>query len=287
MAEILEKIMKIHRVKKNTFFFFCMYKMVEISADTFAKSSIHTIEQLRKGKKLALWIRIKDIGRELDVENIYDLIDKEIKGKFKTNNFTDEQNEKYKRHGSELIESEQFMYAHECIIIPIIMHCRVSTPKSIEFKSKLGFNQFDITLTKEQSILKSVMDTFERENMQTQYSVLGYRIDIYFHDYRLAIEVDEKGHKDRNTNDEIQGQKALEKELGCKFIRINSDEEIFNIFKTINETNRHIKESTKKITKNSAINDVKELLKAASKLRNNDIISTFTRNFVKHFLPTI
>ena len=101
------------------------------------------------------------------------------------------------------------MYAHECIIIPVIMHCRVSTPKSIKFRSKLGFSQYDITLTKKQSVLKSIMDAFEGENMQTQYSVLGYRIDLYFHDYKLAIEVDEKGHKDRNIDHEIQRQKAL------------------------------------------------------------------------------
>ena len=47
------------------------------------------------------------------------------------------------------------------------MHCRVSTPNSTEFRSKLGFNQYDITLTKERSLLKSVMDAFEGENMQT------------------------------------------------------------------------------------------------------------------------
>ena len=76
------------------------------------------------------------------------------------------------------------------------MHCRVATPKSIEFRSKLGFNQYDITLTKEQSVLKSVMDAFEGENMQTRYSVLGYRTDLYFHHYKLAIEVDEKRRKD-------------------------------------------------------------------------------------------
>ena len=46
------------------------------------------------------------------------------------------------------------------------MHCRVSAPKSIEFRSKLGFNQDDMTLTKEQSVLNSVMDAFEGENMQ-------------------------------------------------------------------------------------------------------------------------
>ena len=139
------------------------------------------------------------------------------------------------------------MYAHECIIIPVIKHCRVSTPKSIEFRSKIGFNQYDIMLTnKEQSVLKSVMDAFEGENMQIQYSVLGYKIDIYYHDHRLAIEVDEKRHKDRNINDEIQRQKAIEKQLGCEFIRINPDKEKFNIFKAINEIHRHIKESNKK-----------------------------------------
>ena len=48
------------------------------------------------------------------------------------------------------------------------------------------------------------MDAFEGENMQTQYSVLGYRINLYFHDYKLAIKVDEKGHKDGNIDHEIQ-----------------------------------------------------------------------------------
>ena len=96
------------------------------------------------------------------------------------------------------------MYAHKSITIHIIIHCRVSTPKTIEFRSKLGFNQYDITLTKEQSVLKSIMNVSEGEHMRTQCRILGYRIDLYFH---------EKGHKDRNINDEIQGQKALETNL--------------------------------------------------------------------------
>ena len=60
------------------------------------------------------------------------------------------------------------------------MHCRVAKLKSIEFRSKLGFNQYDITLTKEQSVLKSAMDAFGGENMQTQYSVLGYKLIFIF-----------------------------------------------------------------------------------------------------------
>ena len=60
--------------------------------------------------------------------------------------------------------------------------------------------------------------------MQTQCSILGYRIDLYFHKYKLAIELNELGHGNRNFNDEIERQKALEKELNCVFIRINPDE---------------------------------------------------------------
>ena len=59
--------------------------------------------------------------------------------------------------------------------------------------------------------------------MQTQYSVLGYRADLYFHKYKLAIEVDELGHTDRNNNSEIERQKKLEREHNCVFIRISPD----------------------------------------------------------------
>ena len=45
----------------------------------------------------------------------------------------------------------------------------------------------DIFLTKGQSVLKSIMEVFEGENMQTQYSALGYKIDLYFYVYKLAI----------------------------------------------------------------------------------------------------
>ena len=54
---------------------------------------------------------------------------------------------------------------------------------------------------------------FEGEVMQTQYSVLGYSINLYFHKHKLAIEVDELGHADRNLSNEIERQKVLEKEL--------------------------------------------------------------------------
>ena len=74
-----------------------------------------------------------------------------------------------------------------------------------------------------------------------QYSVLGYRTDLYFHEYNLAIEDDELGHTNRNINNEIERQKALEKKLNCVFIRINPDEKHFNVCKEIKKIHRHIK----------------------------------------------
>ena len=95
-------------------------------------------------------------------------------------------------------------------------------------------------------MINLIKDTFEGENIQyTQYSVLGYWIDLYFYEYKLAIEVDKLGHTNRNINNEIERQKALEKELNCVFIRINPDEKDFNIFKEIHKIHRHIKNHLK------------------------------------------
>ena len=119
------------------------------------------------------------------------------------------------------------------------MDCR--TDKSCSLKKNLGFKLHDVINTKEQTITNSIKDMFEGENVQTQYSVLGYRTDLYFHKYKLASEVDELGHTDRDINNEIERQKALEKELNCAFIRINANEKDFNIFKEISKIHRHIK----------------------------------------------
>ena len=68
-----------------------------------------------------------------------------------------------------------------------------------------------------------------KEKMQTQYSVLDYGIDLYFHDYRLAIEFIEKCHEEID-NHEIEKEKATEKELGSEFIRIDPDKVFFYYF---------------------------------------------------------
>ena len=68
-----------------------------------------------------------------------------------------------------------------------------------------------------------------------------YMIELYVHDYKLAIEIDESGHCSRNIDYKIKKQKTIEQELGYKFIRIDLEKEDFDIFRAINEIFRHMK----------------------------------------------
>ena len=51
---------------------------------------------------------------------------------------------------------------------------------------------------------------------------ISFRIDVYFDEFLLAVEIDEKGHTNGDLNFEKKRPEALEKKLACKFIRINT-----------------------------------------------------------------
>ena len=70
------------------------------------------------------------------------------------------------------------------------MDCRTDKSCSLK-KKKLRFKLHDLINTKEQKITNLIKDIFEGENIQTQDSVLGCRIDLYFHKYKLAVEFDD------------------------------------------------------------------------------------------------
>ena len=67
---------------------------------------------------------------------------------------------------------------------------------------------------------------------------------LHFHDQKLSIEYDVKGHTIGDIDFEVKRQKATGKELICEFMRFNPDDpeffrEIF--FKVIN--NKNLKET--------------------------------------------
>ena len=57
-----------------------------------------------------------------------------------------------------------------------------------------------------------------------------YMINFYLPERKLAIEVDELGHFDRDQITEKKRQKELEEYLGCTFIRTNPDGNDFSVY---------------------------------------------------------
>ena len=84
------------------------------------------------------------------------------------------------------------------------------------------------------------MEAFPNQKILLQHSVLSYQIDLYFIEHKLPIQVDEKAHTDRNIDYEIERQKAIEKELGCKFIRVSLDAENYDISSEVGKIHNHI-----------------------------------------------
>ena len=80
---------------------------------------------------------------------------------------------KYKIDRARLFKgSKHSMYVHEDILILIIMQSRLSDPKTIKFRADLGFNQINLILKKEQSVVISLLKAFSAEKIKLQHKAL-------------------------------------------------------------------------------------------------------------------
>ena len=57
-------------------------------------------------------------------------------------------------------------YRNKELATKIIMDCR--TTAASKFRTRLGFKQYDLILTKEESVLTKIKTSLEGENMHTQ-----------------------------------------------------------------------------------------------------------------------
>ena len=103
-----------------------MYKMVDISAERWINAEVSVIKiQDNVNKTLLKLLCISDIAKRWGGKNLYDRVDKEIKGKYMIKNMSDLiklQIRKYKIERAKLIkDSKHSTYVHEDIAITIIM----------------------------------------------------------------------------------------------------------------------------------------------------------------------
>ncbi len=139
------------------------------------------------------------------------------------------------------------------------------TPDALHILKKFGIETTNRKcLTKEQQCLLSITNTFKTEKFEDQYKVDCYYIDLYFPEYKILVEVDENGHKDRKPGDERQRMDIVNEILGIddnQWIRFNPDEHDFDITKVIGRIYRKIDEIKHKLSKTIKNIDEEEKIK--------------------------
>ena len=79
---------------------------------------------------------------------------------------------------------------------------------------------------KEIEFLDALEETFEPFGYYCtkQHDILNYKIDMFINDLNIAIEYDENNHSHYTYDQQKRRQLEIEKEIGCKFIRISDKE---------------------------------------------------------------
>ena len=106
--------------------------------------------------------------------------------------------------------------------IPMCPEFEVKSKVGKIFKKHNPIEEYSVRIYK---IDRYFYKHYEKKKIQIRkngFKYILFRIDVYFNKFLLAVEIDEKGHTDRDLIFEEKRQNALEKKLGCKFIRINT-----------------------------------------------------------------
>ena len=89
---------------------------------------------------------------------------------------------------------------------------------------------------------------------------------MYFSEGKFVVEIDKKGHINRNQNKENERKIKIGKYSDCKFFhRINSDTEGFDIFLEISKIQTYIAQSNKEKLKSKFAKELLSYVSSVSK----------------------
>jgi very-short-patch-repair endonuclease len=93
----------------------------------------------------------------------------------------------------------------------------------------------NLDITKEQKTIGQIRRAFKHLETIQQFKIAPYYVDLYFPDYKIAVECDEQAHRKYIQKVEFKRQNYIEQVLGCTFVRYNPDALNFNIGDVINQ----------------------------------------------------
>ncbi len=93
-----------------------------------------------------------------------------------------------------------------------------------------------ILISCETATIGFIYDVFKNYNIKKQYKCDNYFIDLYFIDFKIAIECDELHHKSKQNKffDKIR-EETITNKLKCEFYRYSPDTQDFKLSTVIRD----------------------------------------------------
>ena len=125
---------------------------------------------------------------------------------------------------------------------------RTSTPEAKNLYKLLGLEIHEHKVLRvEVTCINHLMTAFADCIMKTQYYVNGYKVDLYFPDYKLVIECDENDHKTYDADKDAARQMCIENTIGTTFIRFDPYGNNFDIMYQVFRIRQHMNNFNNKL----------------------------------------
>lgn len=183
--------------------------------------------------------RITDDGKWLSVIDIISVVGgqanpndtwQDIK---KHKNCPTYETKKFPGKGNSKIICVQVEHVKELIKL-FLPGARIPLIKKREVLQHFAMNEIDIHRTYiEEEVHEKILKALKMFHGIQQYSVLEYRVDLYFPKQNVVVECDENGHA-KYLQEEIREKKITEM-LGNEWVRYNPNDKDFDLFILINQ----------------------------------------------------
>ena len=188
---------------------------------TFQNSSFKIHQVVVDG---VLWFRGKDVAKILGYANTVKAI---------SNNVDDDDDKmklgEFAPHACTEANDRNTMYINESGVRRMVLKCQ--KPQASQLAKQLGIKEETRYLRKEIEIVGFIEEVLTQSLIPFEFQkrVANFRIDLYLPNQKLAIEIDENNHADRDAHYEETREQRIKQELGCKFLRINPDAKDFKM----------------------------------------------------------
>ena len=162
---------------------------------------------------------------------------------------------KKKQMDSEENQGLQNLMLQYSVSTQLLSECPIKSKIGKMFVNEKIFEEYYVKIYEiDPYFYKNYEEKIKVDNNGHEY--IPFRIDVYFSEYNLVVEVEGKEHTDRDLVYEKKRKEVLEKKLACNFVRTNHSKENYYVFYEIAIVQTFISEF-----KNQKVKELEEEIK--------------------------